>query len=342
MELVREFDRRGLTVILATIGPRLTDEQQSEIAALRHVLHSEHVCRLRWDWTDEAWQDVDEAGQWLLELARVHEPDLVQVSDMSHGALPWRVPSVIVAHSCVLGRWEAVHGAPTPPSLEVYRRRMREGLAAADLIVTPTGAMLDALERICGRLPNAQVIWNARARDAFRAGPKTYSVLGLGRVWDPAKNLDALDRAAGGLSWPVAIAGEIRDPHGEAVRLAHAQWLGVLAPSELAAALASASIFCLPARYEPSGIAITEAALSGCALVLGDLPGLRELWSDAALFVPNDDEALRSALQWTISHPSARERLAAQAYAVAQAWTPATMAATYLARYRSACAALVA
>ena len=34
----------------------------------------------------------------------------------------------------------------------------------------------------------------------------------------------------------------------------------------------------LPARYEPFGLSILEAALSGCALVLGDLPSLRELW----------------------------------------------------------------
>ncbi len=32
----------------------------------------------------------------------------------------------------------------------------------------------------------------------------------------------------------------------------------------------------LPARYEPFGLSVLEAALSGCALVLGDIPSLRE------------------------------------------------------------------
>ena len=37
------------------------------------------------------------------------------------------------------------------------------------------------------------------------------------------------------------------------------------------------------------GFSVLEAALSGCALVLGDIPSLREIWGDAALFVPPDD-----------------------------------------------------
>ena len=49
-----------------------------------------------------------------------------------------------------------------------------------------------------------------------------------------------------------------------------------------------AAIYALPARYEPFGLSILEAALSGCALVIGDIPSLREIWADAALFVPSD------------------------------------------------------
>jgi glycosyltransferase involved in cell wall biosynthesis len=55
--------------------------------------------------------------------------------------------------------------------------------------------------------------------------------------------------------------------------------------------LARASIYVHPARYEPFGLAILDAALAGCALVLGDIPSLRELWHDAAIFVPTEDAA---------------------------------------------------
>jgi glycosyltransferase involved in cell wall biosynthesis len=343
MELVREFDRHGLEVVLATIGPRLTDEQRHETRELQHVTLCERGCRVPADWTAEAWDDVDETGQWLLDLARRYEPDLVQMTSLFHGALPWRVPSVIVPHSCEIGRWEAVHGTTPPASLDAYRRRVRDSLTAADLIITPTGAMLDQLEKVYGRLPHAQVVWHSRRHDAFHCGPKVPMVFGSGRVWDPAKNLAALDRAAGHLSWPAAISGEVCGPHGEVVTLANAQWMGVLTPQDQASRLSSARVFCLPARYEPSGIGITEAALSGCALVLGDLPSMKELWSDAALFVPpGDDAAVASTLEWLSEHPVECDRLANQAHAVAEAWTPAAMAGTYLARYRSTCAALVA
>ena len=62
---------------------------------------------------------------------------------------------------------------------------------------------------------------------------------------------------------------------------------------ELVRSYGDASIFALPARYEPFGLSILEAALSGCALVLGDLPSLRELWTGAAMFVPPDDHKMR-------------------------------------------------
>jgi hypothetical protein len=32
-----------------------------------------------------------------------------------------------------------------------------------------------------------------------------------------------------------------------------------------------------------------EAGLAGCALILGDIPSLREIWDASALFVPQDD-----------------------------------------------------
>ena len=69
----------------------------------------------------------------------------------------------------------------------------------------------------------------------------------------------------------------------------------------LARKMAEASIYALPARYEPFGLSALEAALSGCALVLGDIPSLREIWGPAAIYVPADDKvgALRAALDAT-------------------------------------------
>ena len=65
---------------------------------------------------------------------------------------------------------------------------------------------------------------------------------------------------------------------------------GRLTPPQMARVVSRApSIYALPARYEPFGLSVLEAALSGCALVLGDIPSLREIWDGAALFVDPDD-----------------------------------------------------
>ena len=152
-------------------------------------------------------------------------------------------------------------------------------------------------------------------------------MLSAGRIWDEAKNVAALDRVAPRLPWPVAVAGE--GPPGAARRL------GRVPQHELQAWLERASIFALPARYEPFGLAALEAAHAGCALVLGDLESLREVWGDAALFVdPADDEALEHALRLLIDDEPLRAELARRARSRAAAYTPERMAAGYVELYR--------
>jgi len=112
--------------------------------------------------------------------------------------------------------------------------------------------------------------------------------------------------------------------------------LGILDPSALAGWMGRASIFALPARYEPFGLSVLEAALSGGALVLGDIPSLRENWEGAARFVtPGDDEALRSAIQGLSDADGERKALAARAEQRAQQFTVRRMADEYLGVYRA-------
>jgi glycosyltransferase involved in cell wall biosynthesis len=103
---------------------------------------------------------------------------------------------------------------------------------------------------------------------------------------------------------------------------------------ELARELATAAIYALPARYEPFGLSVLEAALSGCALVLGDIPSLRETWQDAALFVaPDDHAALHEALVSLMHNPSERSRLAQAAFVRAHAFGPDRQGDAYLQAY---------
>jgi len=67
---------------------------------------------------------------------------------------------------------------------------------------------------------------------------------------------------------------------------------------------------------------------------VGDIPSLREIWGDAALFVPPDDpEALKATLQDLITTPKRRQMLAAKARDRALKFTPERMASSYLQVY---------
>ena len=212
LELARALAPHGAEIALATMGDAVSAGQRAEVAALPNV--QLHESRFQLEWMDEPWADVDRAGNWLLELAANFTPDVVHLNGFCHGALPWPAPVLVVAHSCVLSWWAAVRGEEAPPRYDEYRRRVRTGLLAADAIVAPTAAMLDALEDYYGPLPSGQVIHNAREAHGFAPARKQLLIFSAGRVWDEAKNVGALDRVAPFVRWPVHIAGSVEHPNG--------------------------------------------------------------------------------------------------------------------------------
>src|SRR5690625_7696902 len=52
--------------------------------------------------------------------------------------------------------------------------------------------------------------------------------------------------------------------------------------------LRQASVFVMPSRYEPFGLSVLEAALSGCALILSDIPTFREVWGASARYIDTE------------------------------------------------------
>lgn len=338
LELAHALQAFDVEVVLATMGAELNRAERARIESQSNVTLYESVYRL--EWMPDAWKDVEEAGVWLLEIAADIRPDVVQLNGYTHGALPWPAPVLIAAHSCVLSWWQAVRGEPAPLEWERYRHNVAHGLRAANLVVAPTRAMLTALEQQYGALPRTRVVSNARDPNAYTPTRKEPLVLTAGRLWDEGKNVQALARAATSLSWPVIVAGEARHPCGETVTFPNVRTLGRLVPEALVGWYARAAIFALPARYEPFGLSALEAALAGCALVLGDIPSLREVWGNAAVFVPPEDHrALRAALEQLIADVQLRARYAAQARARALQFTPQRMGAAYHAAYRELVAA---
>jgi glycogen synthase len=139
------------------------------------------------------------------------------------------------------------------------------------------------------------------------------------------------------LAWPVYAAGDRQCPHTDSCGFEHSnavRLLGTLNGQELAHWMGKTSIYVLPARYEPFGLTALEAGLCGCALVLGDIPSLREIWRDHAVFVdPDDPRALEHALRQLIDDPGHRERMAMRARSRALEFTAQRMAWQYLDAY---------
>jgi glycogen synthase len=249
--------------------------------------------------------------------------------------LDWKAPVVVVGHSCVLSWWVAVHGTNAPAGWQRYAERVRGGLRAADIVIAPTAAMQSALQRHYGPIRNARVIPNGRWIQE-RCEAKESFVLTAGRLWDRAKNVEGIARVASAIPWPVRVAGECRSPDSGELQLTGVEWLGRLPEAELLAWMRRAAIYALPARYEPFGLSVLEAALSGCALVLGDIPSLREIWGDAAVYVrPDDSPNLTAALRSLIDCADRRSALAERARHRARALTAEKMTDTYCDAYRS-------
>jgi glycosyltransferase involved in cell wall biosynthesis len=336
LELARALTDAGGEVWLVTMGRKLTPGQRddAELVPGLFVLESEY----RLEWMDDPWDDVERAGEWLLGLEEGMRPDVVHLNGLVHGALPWRAPVVTVGHSCLLSWWRAVRGdEPLPPEWARYRDRARAGLRSADAVVAPSRAMLAALEEAYGPTARGRVVPNGRSPSFAAPGVKQPFAFSAGRLWDEAKNLAALDRAAARLSWRVLVAGEGGgETPGDRGGRTGATRLGPLSPQALAGWLGRAAVYALPAKYEPFGLSVLEAALAGCALVLGDIESLRENWDGLASFVhPDDDGALAAAIDALCAAPALAAEAGRRARARALELSASRMAQGYLELYGS-------
>jgi len=333
LELIRALAPHGVDVTLATMGVPPSRAQTSAIAELPNaeLVTSQYAL----EWMPNAERDVRVAGEWLLAVAQRAQPDVVHLNGYVHAALPWQVPVISVAHSCVLTWYRAVHGADAPREWDAYRRGVAAGLTAATEIVAPTAAILRAVLSAYGCEARGRVIANGRDATHWPASAKEPFVLAAGRLWDEAKGLAVLDACAARVSWPIHVAGPTAGPGGlGTVDASGVRLLGELRPAALAHWMARASIYALPARYEPFGLSVLEAALAGCALVLGKIDTLEELWGETAVYVPpGDADALAFALEALAGDPLHRRALAAASRMRALSFTPARMAGAYHALY---------
>jgi glycosyltransferase involved in cell wall biosynthesis len=337
LTLASELAKAGTKVHLAVMGPKQRPEQEAAARAIPGVVIHESTYAL--EWMNEPWTDIARAADWLRNLERDVRPDIIHLNGYCHGAAGFTTPVVIVAHACVLSWWEAAFGGSSPERHATYKEAVRRGLQAAGAVIAVSQTMRASLERHYGPLSRVAVIPYGLSVERPNAGAheKEHFILTAGRIWDRSKDLDALARIAKQLPWPVKIVervptvsghpehpgGEKFEPGSTGTGERGVEALGWLPPTELAGVMDRAAIFVQPSRYEPFGITALEAALRGCALVLGDIPSLRDVWGDAAVYVrPDDEMALSEAITTLANDDARRSELAASANLRAQLFTP--------------------
>lgn len=335
LELTRALAPHGVEVQLALMGPPLTQSQRAAAEKIPNLNLFKSDYKL--EWMTEPWPDVRRAGYWLLHLANRLRPDLVHLNGYAHACLPWNSPTLVVGHSCVFSWWHAVHGEVPPSEWQRYQSEVSNALRGAHIVVAPSAAMLSALKTHYGKIENGRVIANGRNPQLFRPVNKEPFILSAGRLWDAAKNIESVARVAPELPWQVCAAGEIdapQRPQQPPAWTKECRLLGPLPEADLRTWFAAASIYALPALYEPFGYTPLEAALSGCVLVLGDIDSLRETWDGAAVFVdPHDPVALKTELLRLIKNRNYRREMARRARVWALQFTAERMAQNYLSAY---------
>jgi alpha-1,3-rhamnosyl/mannosyltransferase len=182
--------------------------------------------------------------------------------------------------------------------------------------------------------------------------PEGYA-LSVGTL-EPRKNLETLLRAwrrlrrrrrargeppppldlSGGYGWKAeGLRREVDAARAEG-------WLhhfGYVSEQELAAFYRNARLFVFPSRYEGFGLPLLEAMSAGVPAVASDLPVLRELGGEAALYAPAlDEEAWAERVEELLSDGELAERLAAAGRERAARFTWERAAEDHVAVFREA------
>ncbi|ULB10535.1 glycosyltransferase family 4 protein [Cereibacter azotoformans] len=327
--------RGQVDVVFAGFGPAPSDAQRREAEALGPL----EWCEAPLDWLVSGESELAVVPNMIAGVARRHRVDLIHLNLPSQAAgLSVPVPVLAVSHSCVVTWFAAVRQGVLPAGWLWQRRLNRQGLAAADAVVTPTQAQADLMASAYGPLPEVRVVPNTSrfappARRIARA-----MVVSAGRWWDEGKNAAVLDAAAPLIDWPVVMAGAAASPNGQAVEIRYAEARGELSHADLLDLMCEASIFVSPSRYEPFGLAVLEAARGGLPLVLSDIPTFRELWEGAAdFFTPDDPMALAEAVNRLVRDPARRRTLGQAAQRRAADYTPERQARSMAAIYAELC-----
>ena len=289
LQLVDGLLRAGSSVALVSLG-RLPSEAQKRSCADLLVTHGSRFSYTALDAPLE-WMSGNErayrlAEPVLMSICEEFEAEVLHSNQFCFGALPVKVPKLITAHSDVLGWAKSCRDGmlEDTPWLRKYRKLVQNGLFAADAVAAPTCWMMRSLYDAYS-LPDMQlVISNGCSVRAVAGKGAALQAVTAGRIWDEGKGVSLLRNVVSPM--PLLIAGrtqygDISAPEPDCGRC---KFLGPVEHQDLLKLFSTSAIYICTSRYEPFGLAPLEAAMCGCAILARDIPSLREVWGEGALY----------------------------------------------------------
>ena len=287
-----------------------------------------------------AARNFSPAEQWRV-------PDALQQHDVDVYHSPYYVMPYLPGRPTVLTLYDLIplrqDEASRPLARLAFSASVRLAAAAAKHLITLSSASAADLQQTLGvpadkitvvpAAPDPQfapqpeaVVAEVRRRLALPAAYALY--VGSNK---PHKNLPRLATAYASLPaadrLPLVIAGHWDPRYPEARQRAAARpgrvhLIGGVAQTDLAALYAGAAFFVFPSLEEGFGLPVLEAMACGTPVLCADLPVLREVGGDAALyFDPHQAEAIAAALERALSDADLLAGLRERGLARAQAFS---------------------
>lgn len=249
--------------------------------------------------------------------ARRQHADLVHCP-ANFGPLRSTVPVVLTVHDLLAFRHpEYVPGTHS----RILRTMIRAAARTARRIITVSRASRDDIVTFLGVPPERVVVTplaGSAPTDAAPSPRRDDQLLAVGNRM-PHKGfevlLEALARIDPAQRPSLVVTGSHGDdplaPVVERLGLGdHVDLRGWLSRAELDRLYAESAALVFPTRFEGFGLPPLEAMARGCPVIVSDLPVMREVAGDAAVYVdPADPAAIAGAISAVLGSASERERM---------------------------------
>jgi glycosyltransferase involved in cell wall biosynthesis len=333
-ELGRALERRGdCEVVRIAVGRRTEPPGAERVRHLPVPLRILHP----------AWRVLSFPSAELIagRIDVVHSIDLIPP--------PTSRPLVLTVHDLAAVERSELHPART---VAMQRRRLAAlGRAAAVIAISRATAERLVRRGVDRERVHVTPLGLTPLPPPERAPlPEGRFVLAVGTL-EPRKAHDVLLLAFAAASPPddvrLVFAGPTPDGRADVLRGLAArlgigdrlQILGAVDDARLSALYRAADLLCMPSLDEGFGLPVLEAMSVGLPVVASDIPALRELGGDAAVFVPaGDAQAVASALSRVLEDSALRVQLAGAGEARAAQFTWDATAAATIQAYESALA----